>query len=346
MKINKEFKTIHNSIQKEALVNEIKGNLFEYLVAHNCAKRLNVENTFLEHFSGDMKNMLMMYEKWLRSNDRELIGKLQNLALKTSVELSSHLQSILVSGEEIKTIVVIGKITGAHHNDIFKEADILISTTSREIPISLKLSKKNAFVNTKSAGAKSFLAKYFDVFEEAQIFQSTYNDIIDKLFFELGEKLYERRGLDFHGRFDSTWDGPDLPGELDELDRHDLYYMYQELSRNLYQTLLQFNELSTDLFSKALLPLIGQGSDNLIQVTCFHQEKTIKGVKDKYEYSSVLIKDFVTSDKVVEFLPFKDSTSSFDIRLNEDILQIRIKPMNKFTTASYKVNCSVRSNYE
>ncbi|EQC46312.1 hypothetical protein [Bacteriovorax sp. Seq25_V] len=343
MKINKEFKTIHNNIQKEALINEIKGNLFEYLVAHHCAKRLKIENAFLESFSGDMKSMLMTYEKWLRQNDRELISKLQTLSMKTSNEVSSYIESILNEGEIIKTIVVIGKITGGHHNDIFKEADIIFSTSEREIPLSLKLSKKNAFVNTKSAGAKSFVSKYFDGFVEAPIFQSTYNDIIDKLFFELGEKLYERHGLEFSGRFDSTWDGPDLPGELDEEDRADLHYMYQELSRNLYQTLKQFFEISPDRFMASLFPLLGQGSDNLIQVTCFHQEKVISGVKNRYEFSSVSIKDYATTHTEVEFLPFKDSTSSFDIRLNDDILQIRIKPMNKFTTASYKVNCSVRS---
>ena len=40
----------------------------------------------------------------------------------------------------------------------------------------------------------------------------------------------------------------------------------------------------------------------------------------------------------------KEAKSSFEIFLEDFILQIRIKPMNKFIVPAHKVNCSVRYN--
>jgi len=335
MKKKGEFKTIHNNIQKEALVNEIKGNLFEYLVAHGVAKTKGIESKFLERFSGVMKTMFSKYESWLRENDRDLIHKLPLLA-NTMAELISRKLD-----DDMKEVLVIGKMTGGFHNDIYKEADILL-LSEREIPISLKLCKKNAFVNTKSGGAKSFISKYFALFEQAGLLQSTYSSIIDDGFEKMGQELYSLYSLDFPGRFDSTWERPDLPGELNQEESSILHSFYRSLNYHLYNILKGLFEEDPKLFVQSLMPLVGQGDHRVMQGICFHKDVTIKGVRSRYELDRVMLKSFEEYCENIEFLPFNENISSFEIQMGDDKLQIRIKPMNKFTTASYKINCSIR----
>jgi hypothetical protein len=40
-------------------------------------------------------------------------------------------------------------------------------------------------------------------------------------------------------------------------------------------------------------------------------------------------------------LPF-ENVSSVELDIEGDLLQIRVKPMNKFTTTAIKINCSVK----
>lgn len=335
MKKKGEFKTIHNNIQKEALINEIKGNLFEYLVAHGVARAKGIEAKFLERFSGAMKNMFSKYESWLRENDRDLIHKLPVLAMAMSNGLAKKVD------DDIKEVLVIGKMSGGFHNDVYKEADILL-LSDKEIPISLKLCKKNAFVNTKSGGAKSFISKYFAGFEKAGLLQETYSNIIDDGFNKMGTELYALYDLDFPGRFDSMWTGPDLPGELNDVESKILHEFYRSLNYHLYSILKGLYEDDSKLFVKSLMPLIGQGDHRVMQGICFHKDITKNGQKSRYELDKVLVKSFEEYCENIEFLQFNENISSFEIKMGEDKLQIRIKPMNKFTTASYKINCSIR----
>lgn len=335
MKKKGEFKTIHNKVQKEALINEIKGNLFEYLVAHAVARAKNIEPKFLERFQGLMKEMFSKYESWLRENDRDLIHKLPLLAQSMATLISQKIES------QINEVLVIGKMTGGFHNDLYKEADILL-LSDREIPISLKLCKKNAFVNTKSGGAKSFISKYFKEFEKAALLQETFSNIIDDGFEKMGQDLYAMHGLEFCGRFDSMWTRPDLPGELNEEESKRLHQFYRSLNFHLYSILKELFEESPKIFVQCLMPLIGQGDHRVMQGICFHKDVTKGGVKSRYELDKVLFKSFEEYCESIEFLPFNENISSFEIQMGEDKLQIRIKPMNKFTTASYKINCSIR----
>jgi hypothetical protein len=336
IKNNINFKDIHTPQQKEALINEIKGNLFEYLVAHELAKTFDIESKFISRFSGAIKDMFRHYESWLRENDRDLIYKLPVLAKDVSKRVATIID---FSPEEI---LVIGKITGGFHNDVFKEADILIYSQENELPISLKLCKSNAYVNTKSAGAKSFVSKYFSNFDQASLMQETLNKIIDSGFLEMGQALYELEGLKFHDRFDQQWTGPELPGELSPKQKDILSDFYQKLNSQFYSIANQLYKEDKNKFNKCLLPLMGQGSEKIVNVTCFHKEKTIDGNKSKYELSDIHISQYKDLYDKVKILPLKKEISSFDISLGKDILQLRIKPMNKFTTPSYKVNCSIR----
>lgn len=337
MKIKSNFKDIFNDTQKEALINEIKGNLFEFLVAHHCAKCLNIEANFLKSIDLEMKTMLSGYEKWLKTHDRELAVSLVRLAKQTADDLILYLrlksEAFL---QDMTNIYLIGKIAKQAGPVKLFEADFIFASPKKELLVSLKLSKKNAYVSTKSAGVKSFIANYFEAFPDSAKKQQVLNCIVDECFTQMGSALYGRRNLEFLGRFDSQWTWTELPGELEEEDHYDLNLMYRKLSENLYQLLKEFHKDSPGLFAKCLLPLLGFGQIDLLQVTCYYLEK------QNYDFFKTTIFGIENDQLEVEFLPFNSSTSSFEIKVDKFILQIRIKPMNKFTTASYKVNCSMR----
>ena len=64
---------------------------------------------------------------------------------------------------------------------------------------------------------------------------------------------------------------------------------------------------------------------------------------EKYNFDSV---DLYTSKRFenvdVQFGELKPGISSFEIVFGKTTLQIRVKPMNKFTAPALKVNCSVK----
>lgn len=340
IKKTNDFKNLNNDIQKEALINEIKGNLFEYLLAHTCARRFGVEKSFLSSLDAEMKSMLNRYEKWLRENDRQLTKNLTSLAQSCSESLITYFNENNIS--IMSHVFVFGKISKSKLGDELKEADIVFQDEKKIYPVSVKLSKKNSYVNTKSAGIKSFISTYFDLFEDSKSFQEVFNNIVDKTFFEFAESLYENRKIDFQGRFDENWTGPDLPGELIGVEHEALLKMYQVFSRNLYQILMELSCKDPKSFYACLQRLCGHSLDSLIHVTCFHKEDRLKN--STYDSCHIYCSEFGREDnhQLFEFQEFKEEISSFEIKLDDLILQIRIKPMNKFTNTSYKVNCSVK----
>ena len=114
------WKAYEDTSQNEALINEFKGNLFEYLVASHLAKSFQIESRFITSFGGAIKEQLSAYESWLRKNDPVLTQKLPILAKQTALELQSSLP------KEIDNVIVMGKSAGGSHNDSYKEADLVI----------------------------------------------------------------------------------------------------------------------------------------------------------------------------------------------------------------------------
>ena len=94
------------------------------------------------------------------------------------------------------------------------------------------------------------------------------------------------------------------------------------------------------VFAKGLLPLIGLGHEQLVQATCFYSS-----VKNHYVLDEILVEkanDIMLEVKNCEFGSYRDGLANFEIKLPKRLLQVRIKPMNKFTAPSFKVNCSVK----
>lgn len=334
----REYQPIDTVAQKEALINEFKGNLFEYLVAQNISRHFNVEGEFIRSFGGEIRKQLTEYDHWLRVNEPSLIKHLPVLAKDVSNQLINFLP------KEIKRVLVIGKSAGGSHNKSWDEADILIEVSDSElIPISLKLCKSNAFVNTKSAGVKSFISQYFACFDKANYFQNLINDGLERRFQEMAKDLHDRVSLEFFGRFDHRWGElgySELPGQLPKELNQVVVQTYYDCVEDVYNCIKSFIEDDINKFSDSVLPLIGIGNQDIVQVTCFHKE--VKG--EKYLPSGVHViesKDLLKNHSV-ELLPLKKGISSFEIHIGQLRLQIRIKPMNKFTSAAFKVNCSIK----
>jgi hypothetical protein len=334
----REYQPIDTHAQKEALINEFKGNLFEYLVGQLLARHYKVEGDFTRSFGGDIRSQLTEYDHWLRVNEPDLIKKLPILAKEVVNKLIYSLP------ESIEKVLVIGKSVATSHTKQWAEADLLLQDSEIVYPISLKLCKHQAFVNTKSAGVKSFISQYFSSFNDSTVHQNKVNEGVESRFTLMAQELHERVGLEFFGRFDHRWSEAghsELPGQLPKELNSVVVQTYYDCIRDVYDSLSSLIESDEKSFSNCILPLMGVGDKEILQVTCFH--KDIKG--DKYNFADIHIisgKELSENTNEIKILPLKESISSFEIEVSNLRLQIRIKPMNKFTSAAFKVNCSIK----
>ncbi len=328
---------LKTTAQSEALINELKGNLFEFLVGLEMARMGKCRDQFFREFGGSYKEQLNRYETWLRKNQPHLTSQLPHLAKECALKLSQYI------GTKIDRVVVLGKLAGASHNSTFKEGDVILLSGDQLIPVSLKLCKQGAFVNTKSAGIFSFLTKYFSSFygEVTEILQARLNQRVYSSFHQMGGELYDLAELDFHGRFDSQWINAghsELPGQLPKEYQAVVLRHYQRVIKELYRAFTIFLE-KPSLLQQALAPIIGFGEKDLIQLTCFHQGT------DNYRLEDVELLKGGDMEEIFQSLDIgtpPHDMASFEIRLHQRILQIRVKPMNKFTVTGLKVNCSVK----
>ena len=137
-------------IRQEALLNEYKGNLFEYLVTLILTKKFGLEAEFVTSLGDDFRSMLSQCENFIRNYYPELLVDLPALAAGLADEIEKKIE--LKSATSIHQI---GKVAMASQDQRYGEADLLIKDGDKQFPISIKLSKQNAYVNTKSAGLKS-----------------------------------------------------------------------------------------------------------------------------------------------------------------------------------------------
>ena len=331
-----------NQIQKEAILNECKGNLFEFLVAQGLASCSLVEDQFLLNLPTEFKMKLGQYEELMRTYCPELLKRLPVLA---SLTVKSIWDKVILEQYIFLEWKVIGKIVSSNDNEVWNETDIVGSYINKvgmqkHLSFSLKLSKDNSYTNTKSAGVKSFITKYFASFGQiSQNFQNELNCEVDESFLAMGHRLYSSIDKEFTGSFGMEWSDAytELPGELSPELRKFVHSNYHRIALKLSSILTHLKEVNDSLFFDALATLCGFGHTEIIQVCCFHQE---------YEFKKVTIKNFEdyfsNINRECELLPIKELGSSVEIVLGNLLLQIRVKPMNKFTTAAYKINCSIK----
>jgi len=327
----------NNPSQKEALLNELKGNLFEYLVGQNLALKKGILPSFYKTFGGELKNKLVEYENWMRNNDPTLFLKLPQLAKTLAGELIPHIPN------KIDNLLIVGKAGGGGHRFSLNEADLLLFEGEKVTPISVKLCKTKAFVNTKSGGVKSFIVKYFHQFENCRKFQEELNEVLNLSFKQMGHELYSMEGLEFKGSFDERWVHSHLPGKVPEGMKAPILKFYAQVIQKIYEIFLEMYDFSQDMFKESLYPIMGFGNSEIIQATCFHGN--FKG--EKYHPKGIKIisgEDLKEKLKDLKILKFREDLSSFEIKASDMILQIRVKPMNIFTTPAVKINCSIKDS--
>lgn len=321
------------SIHKDSLLNEYKGNLFEFLVGQKLAQAFSVEASFLENLGTQFVSILQEQEKFLALHYPYLLKDLPVLAEATKRKILEE-----ISFESIQHIYLIGKMASASGDGRFFECDLLLKSESQNYPISLKLSKKGAFVNTKSAGIRSFLSKYFKPLD-GEAYQREFDAFVDVEFEALARLLYKEHELEYDRAF-VTWRKeslPTRPGELNETDKNLLHEYYHKLSAKLYELVSEIQKKDNNLFTRCLLPLMGQGSPEIIQVTCYYEAKN-----EHYELSQIDLKR-EQEGMICKILPLNKDIGNFVIELSNQLLQIRIKPMKTFIQPSFKVNCSVKT---
>ncbi len=323
--------------QCEALANEYKGQLFEFLVGQELADYFACKDAFHQGLTPARRHLLARHQTWLRQNRPHLVRQLPHLAK----ECAHHLIPVIPA--PVQQVVTVGQWSAAVDRSPLKEADLFLVRGETLIPVSLKLCKRESFVNTKSAGILSFLNKYFATCgaRESAARQANLNHTVQASFEHMGRELYRSAGLPFNGGFDAAWTAAghsELPGQLTRPLQNIVSAHYQRVAQALH-TALKALSIQREPFAQGLAPLLGMGRTGLIQAICFHAGT------DTYQLDHIEVKhseDFpqlCTGLKVMDYIP---PLASFEIHLPRQILQIRVKPMGKFTVAGLKVNCSVK----
>ncbi|MBC7714202.1 MAG: hypothetical protein H7177_12735 [Rhizobacter sp.] len=332
----------NNQLQIESLLNECKGNLFEFLVAQILSRRFKKEDVFLLSLPRDFRGRLQFYEETIRRHDSELLKNLPLLAQHVSENLEQH---ALFKNKTNLSFTVIGKMVATNANELWNETDIVVV---EELPdgsikkhfLSLKLTKDHSYTNTKSAGIKSFIEKYFSAFgKKASEYQAKLNLAVDESFYMMGYKLYGMIDQDFKGSFDSRWSNEytELPGELNPEMKEVVHDNYFRVAQKVREYLGELHNTDTKKFYESLHALCGFGNSDIIQVSCFHQNALLKDILIKTQSDL-----FAGNPDEITLKELTPGVGSFDIVFEKFVLQIRVKPMNKFTTAAYKINCSIK----
>jgi len=353
----KDWSTLEGAAQREALLNELKGNIFEFLLASLLARSYNHESTFLQHFTslddGKVHQDFNRYQSYLLEHDQELYLQLPLLAQKACDYLKEK-TSFFTNFTPLQTHLL-GKWASSFSlgNDL-KESDLVFINNEQKIKgLSLKLCKSGAFVNTKSGGIRSFIEKYFSIFSSSHSLQKELNDYLDQSFAQMRSECYQWADLEMEAeaiqsktQFDQRWQErglPVLPGQLSDELRPLLHGHYQRIILKLYESLGNLWDEDREKFSLCLLPLVGLGSKDISQLTCFH--RGVKGERYLLDHFEFFNRDeFYQSLHHLKWPELKEGISSFELSLGSKTLQIRVKPMNTFIVSGLKVNCSVKSH--
>lgn len=317
--------------KKEALFNEVKGSLFEYLVARDIAVRGQGELQFQNSLDRNYLTVLSQQDRMVRQFYPEMLPFLDGLSKETSKTLIAYL------GEVPTAPKVVGKFSNSSLSEELQEADLLLTLTAASLPVSLKLNKKNAYVNTKSGGIKSFFLQYFPF--TGQRVQEEFNHFVDLEFNRMAYELHALHELDYPGNF-NLWVKKglsELPGELDSDSRQILKSYYARIAERMHGIFVDAFKLDPESFRASLPTLMGFGKESILQVVCFHEFPEVLNA----EINIHSFKEVAENLTRTTIKPFAN-ISSVEFDIGEWSLQVRVKPMNKFTTTAIKINCSVK----
>lgn len=337
-------------------INECKGNLFEFLVAQFLAQRWGTEEDFLLGISNQYRHQLKLYEETLRQLTPALQKGLPVISRQMASALFDYLGQLPHNFSEMQ-IRLLGKSDSEEKKSIWRETDLVFyqmdsmkQTVIDKFYVSLKLCKDHSFVNTKSAGINSFVSKYFDKLNpHAQIYQHDLNLVVHESFLSMGIALYQLAqishgdefALDFNGTFHKKWSEyySDRPGDLPPQMADVVYAHYHRLALKIHDIFTQLKKHSAEKFYISLFALCGFGENKIIQAKCFHHGHRVTSIDIKK-----MADFFGENSEGIEIGQVTPGRGYFEISFPKNILQIRVKPMNKFTAQSYKINCSIKSS--
>ena len=318
-------------IKKEALFNEVKGSLFEYLVAKEVARLGKAELTFQSTLDRNYLHVLSQQDRMVRQFYPEMLPFLNKVSKLTVERLVQYL------GKLPEAPKLMGKFSNSSLAEELQEADLVLTSDGKSLPVSLKLNKKHAYVNTKSGGIKSFFSQYFSYIDSS--IQEKFNQFVDLEFNRMAIDLHTLHDLEYVGNF-SLWvkNGfSELPGELDDGSRKILKDYYARIAFEMHRILTLAFEQDAKAFQESLTPLMGFGKKEILQVICFHEFPDVQA--DDIDVHS--FEDLSASLKEARIQKFND-IASVELSIGPWSLHIRVKPMNKFTTTAIKINCSVK----
>lgn len=318
-------------ISKESLFNEVKGSLFEYLTCKELSILSGKELDFITSIDKNYSRVLSQQDLMIRQFYPELLPFLVSSARLLARHISEYF------GGAPNQIKLLGKLSHSFLHDKFHEADMVATYNDKEIPLSLKLSKKNSYVNTKSGGVKSFFTNYFPFISEQT--QKKFNEFVDLDFNRMAFEIHEEMGLQYNGNFLDWIDSglPELPGELPDKLRLILKGFYSNIAFKMYEIFQSALIHETQSFIHCVPKLLGFSDKDVIQIIFYHDFP-------KINFYKIFIHSFLDLENhfnSFEILPF-NNTSFVEFKIGTLILQVRVKPMNKFTTSSLKINCSVK----
>jgi len=191
------------------------------------------------------------------------------------------------------------------------------------------------------------------------------NEVDDTIFFNSGSELTEQ------------WISKykiELPGQLPMQLRAIVHQFYYNVAQKLFSIMHVMYSKNYHQFTLCLKNLLGFGASNIYQVVAYASKKenvndlAVSGPSNllntgfQYQLNQIVINSeqelmnqlYLDETKLFDkpMLEFKEDystnlqqsweKSSFEIKLRTWALQIRLKPMNKFTKEGLKVNCSIK----
>lgn len=317
----------------EALLNEYKGNIFEFLVAQKVATKFGVLGPFFDSINQNVQTMLGQQESYLRNYHTYLLTELPKLAELCADSIFDDFKHL-----KLTNCLIVGKVLGAANDNRYQEADLILVTDISEILISLKINRRGSYVNTKSAGIRSIFSKYFSKLDSKEI-QYELDQFVDFEFETFSRKMHDEKGIVYTEGF-KTWESYGLevlPGQLQGRCKELLMEYYEKINDKIYDLLLQLYTKNEKDFLKSLFPLMGFSSHQIHQVTAFYELDKDKLIFHKMKIDIFGIEDIQKVRPVIE-----KKNKLIEVCIDKLKLQLRLKPMNKFTQKSFKVNCAIK----
>lgn len=329
---------------KENLLNEYKGILLEFIVGKKLAIHFHCLNDFQKAIPQYFWQQLEEYEKVLKQMDPLLAKALPLLGEDLT-------KSILLEYKNSKwnKIYLVGKLASSYDSKIMGEADLILQNNEGESRgLGLKLAKYGSYVNTKSTGVKSFFSKYFGSFDPLGNIQNQFQIFIDEKYAQMSSQLHKFFHLEpKYEFFQGPWKSlglPELPGQLPKEARHFLFEYYSQITQFLYDQFRRFQTHNPEEFAQALKIFMGISHPYLDQFILFHGGKNSQGQKLYHAQGLEILKEkrILSNLEDSHFQKVCGVKNQFVIKCPEWDLQIRPKPMNKFTTQSLKINFSLK----